>query len=50
MISKRSAMLSLLAAVGTVSAYPTGDKVTELWQWTDISWGLYSGYAPIPSS
>jgi carboxypeptidase C (cathepsin A) len=50
MVIKGSALLALLAAVGTVSAYPTGDKVNELWQWTDISWGLYSGYAPIPSS
>jgi len=33
--------------VGSVSAYPAGDKVNQLWQWNDISWGLYSGYVSI---
>jgi hypothetical protein len=50
MVSKGSALLALLATVGSVSAYPTADKVNSLWQWTDISWGLYSGYAPIPGT
>jgi len=47
---RTAALMALLATVGTVSAYPTADKVNELWQWTDISWGLYSGYVAIPGS
>ena len=50
MVSKGSALLALLATVGSVSAYPTADKVNSLWQWTDISWGLYSGYGQVSGS
>ena len=44
-------MLKLLPLVGLVSltqaAYPVADLVKTLDQWTDISFGLYSGYLPI---
>jgi len=39
-----------LVLVGTVQAYPDADKVKTLWQWDDISFGLYSGYTPIPKT
>ena len=50
MVKGSAALIALLATVGTVSAYPTDEKVNQLWQWTDISWGLYSGYAAIPGT
>ena len=49
MTAKGFALLgALVAVVGTVNAYPTQDLVKQLWQWDDISFGLYSGYVQIP--
>jgi carboxypeptidase C (cathepsin A) len=42
--------LGALVLLGTVSGYPASDKVNSLWQWDDLSFGLYSGYVPIPNS
>lgn len=38
------------AAVSAQSGYPDADIVTELWQQPDLSFGLYSGYLPIPGT
>ncbi len=42
--------LTLVGLVALASAYPEADKVTELDQMADLSFGLYSGYVPIPTS
>ena len=41
------ATLTIAGLVSLTSAYPDKDKVTTLDQFTDISFGLYSGYVPI---
>ncbi len=45
-----AALIGLYATVSSVSGYPAADKVNQLWQFNDISWGLYSGYAAIPGT
>jgi hypothetical protein len=51
MTAKGFALLgALVAVVGTVNAYPAEDLVKQLWQWDDISFGLYSGYVDIPNT
>jgi cathepsin A (carboxypeptidase C) len=42
--------LAVVGLAALVSAYPDADKVTELDQMPDLSFGLYSGYVPIPDS
>ena len=39
-----------LSVLSLVSALPAADKVTELWQMPDLSFGLYSGYVTVPGS
>ena len=51
MTSKTLALMgALVAVIGTVNAAPAADLVKELWQWNDISFGLYSGYVGIPNT
>ena len=47
-------LLSLVGFVAVVSAqgagFPEEDRVNELWQQPDLSFGFYSGYVPIPNT
>ena len=49
MLNKVLAIVGFAAAV-SAQGYPAGDLVTELWQQPDVSYGLYSGYLPLPNS
>lgn len=42
--------LAVVGLAALASAYPDADKVTSLEQMPDISFGLYSGYVPIPNT
>lgn len=42
--------LAVVGLAALVSAYPDADKVTELDQMPDLSFGLYSGYVAIPNT
>lgn len=44
---KAALTLTMVGLVGFSMAYPKDELVTELDQWTDLSFGLYSGYVPI---
>lgn len=35
------------AALAAAQGYPEADRVTELWQQPDLSFGFFSGYLPI---
>jgi hypothetical protein len=35
------------AALATAQGYPEEDRVKELWQQPDLSFGFFSGYLPI---
>ena len=39
--------LAVVGLAAVASAYPDADKVTQLDQMPDLSFGLYSGYVPI---
>lgn len=47
---KTALTLTIVGLVGLSMAYPDAEKVTELDQWTDLSFGLYSGYVPIDNT
>lgn len=47
MLKKAITALAIVGLVSLTSAYPDADKVEVLEQWTDLSFGLYSGYVPI---
>jgi hypothetical protein len=40
-------VLATLGLVTFVSGYPTSDRVQQLDQMPDLSFGLYSGYVPV---
>lgn len=51
MLKNVLAIVGFAAAVSAQSTgYPTEDQVKELWQQPDLSFGLYSGYLPIPGT
>lgn len=48
MLKKVLAIVGFAAAVSAQTpGYPAEDRVPELWQQPDLSFGFYSGYLPI---
>ena len=52
MLKKVLAIVGFAAAVSAQAppGFPADDLVTELWQQPDVSYGLYSGYIPLPGT
>ena len=48
MLKKVLAIVGFSSMALAQSGYPTEDLVTELWQHTNLSFGMYSGYLTIP--
>ena len=47
MLKKVISLVGFAAVVSAQAGYPAEDRVTELWQQPDLSFGFYSGYLPI---